>query len=143
MNYRAFETVAFVICVLLAVGCNTDDAETPVAVESPAPAVAPPDDPLSILPEDISLWEAFDPKRILKQPETNTLVVEGVIEGDAAVLAGELEAASVASGWTTGTLMTNGGLTTLILEKESRRLKVNLTQEGVNSNVYMTTRLPE
>ena len=135
--------VAYIFCAMLAVGCDADRADPPEVLETSAPTLDPPDDPLSILPEDISLWEAFDPKRILKQPDTNTLVVEGVIEGDAAALAGELEAASVASGWTTGTLTTNGGLTTLILEKDTRRLKVNLTQEGTNTNVYMTTRLPK
>lgn len=100
-------------------------------------------DPLAIIPEDISLWETFDPKRILKQPDTNTLVVEGVLAGEAPTLAEELETASLEGGWSTDTLTTNGGLTTLNMSKDSRRLKVNLTQDGENVNVYLTTRLPE
>ena len=124
-------------------GCDTEPAPSTSTAEPVAAPEETLDDPMAIIPEDISLWEAFDPKRILKQPETNTLVVEGVIAGEAPALASELETTAVEAGWSTDTLTTNGGLTTLNLSKDSRRLKVNLTQDGDNVNVYLTTRLPE
>ena len=142
---RSFCWAAVGIFCVFSLGCGSDadQPETPIVVETPASVAEPPTDPMSILPEDISLWEAFDPKRILKHPDTNTLVVEGVVAGDAAALASELEAASEKSGWSTDTLTTHGGLTTLIMRKDSRQLKVNITQDGVNVNVYLTTRLPK
>ncbi len=124
-------------------GC---DSEPGASAPAAGPAAAPEEtvsDPLSIIPDDIALWEAFDPKRILKLPDTNTLVVEGVLAGEAHGLASELETTALESGWTTDTLTTNGGLTTLNMSKDSRRLKVNLTQDEENVNVYLTTRLPE
>jgi len=136
--------VTGIFCVFsLGCGFDANQPDTTVEVETPETVAEPPADPMSILPEDISLWEAFVPKRILKHPDTNTLVVEGVIAGDAAALASELEAAWEESGWSTDTLTTHGGLTTLIMSKDSRRLKVNLTQDGVNVGVHLTTRLPK
>jgi hypothetical protein len=132
-----------VACLLLAFGCGEESAVETPSVVVPPPEDAVPADPMSIIPEDIVLWEAFDAKRILKQPETNTLVVEGVVPGVASDLALALETTAKESGWTPETLAKNEGLSTLIMSKGARRLKVNLTQDGDSTSVYLTTRLPE
>lgn len=125
-----------------AFGCGDKPVESPTVAEPPAPEETIPADPMSVIPEDIVLWAEFDAKRILKLPDTNTLVVEGIVPGDAPDLALELEETAKESGWTPETLATNGGLSTLIMSKNTRRLKVNLTQEGESTSVYLTTRLP-
>jgi len=144
INRLLFLSRCGIVCLtFIVLGCGSESVTPDMEVELTTAAPEPAEDPLSIIPEDVSLWETFHPKRILRQPGTNTLVVEGVVAGDAATLAGELETASIELGWSADTLATNGGLTTLILSKDSRRLKVNLTQDEDVVNVYLTTRVPE
>ncbi len=136
--------VAASVCVMALVSsCGDDTPASPPEVE-PAPISEElASDPMSIIPDDVVLWEAFDAKRILKQPDTNTLVVEGTLAGETAALAGELETMAKDAGWSTEALTDHEGLSTLIMSKGSRRLKVNLTQDGDTVSVYLTTRLPE
>lgn len=126
-----------------AAGCGDDSVEPAEPLVVTAPEEPIPADPMSVIPADIRLWDDFDAKRILKQPDTNTLVVEGTLPGFTEDRVVEMEATATADGWMTNTLSTNTGLATLIMSKDSRRLKVNLTQNGQNTSVYLTTRLPD
>jgi hypothetical protein len=136
-----------ILCLLavLVAACDSESGVTsptpPLGDEPPAETI--PSNPMDVIPADIRLWDAFDAKLILKQPDTNTLVVEGVIEGDAAERASEMEVTANEDGWETDVFTTHEGLATLILEKESRRLKVNFTQDGGTVGIHFTTRLPE
>jgi len=133
------------VIALFAVACGSetgvDSADT--TPDETSEAVAASGDPMDVIPEDIRLWDAFDAKLIIKQPDTNTLVVEGEVEGDAAERATEMETTAKEDGWETDVFTTHEGLATLILEKEGRRLKVNFTQDDKTVGVYLTTRLPE